>query len=69
MEGNPKLQVEKPISEDTKSKHLEELCRETIEFVEKTRKHGDSLYREIIDRAIQRAEYIYRSLCKKPSNY
>jgi len=65
MEGNPKLQVEKPLSEEVKTRHIRELCIETSNFiVNAKRKQSDYSYHEIINKAYQRAEFIYESLCQ-----
>ncbi|MEM1683890.1 MAG: DUF1122 family protein [Ignisphaera sp.] len=64
MEGNPKLQAEKPIDENIRRKHIDEICREVRENIDRIkalRNLGE--YTWIMDNVLKRAEHILK-LCK-----
>lgn len=66
MEGNPKLQAEKPINDEVKQEHVKNLCRETALFTEKIKAFIESnIHREIFENMYKRIEKILNSLCRK----
>jgi hypothetical protein len=57
MGGNPKLQAEKPINDEVKQKHLENLCIETTLFIDKVKIFiENNIYREIFENIYKRIE-------------
>jgi len=69
MEGGPKLQVEKPLDEEARIRHLIEICNTAKEYVEKLKNFSlNNPYLEIRVKAMQRAENILVTLCKDYNN-
>lgn len=65
MEGNPKIQAEKPVDDIAKNRHLKELCIETSIFAEKAMKFiQQNIYREIFESVYNRIEKILNTMCK-----
>jgi len=57
MEGNPKLQAEKPINDEVKQKHLENLCRETTLFIDKVKIFiENNIHKEMFENIYKRIE-------------
>jgi len=66
MEGNPKLQAEKPINDEVKQKHLENLCRETTLFIDKVKIFiENNIHKEMFENIYKRIEKILNYLCNK----
>ena len=66
MEGNPKLQAEKPINGEVKQKHLENLCRETTLFIDKVKIFiENNIHKEMFENIYKRIEKILNYLCNK----
>ncbi|MEM1526804.1 MAG: DUF1122 family protein [Ignisphaera sp.] len=59
MEGNPKLQAEKPVDENSRRKHLEEICREIKESMDRIKGLASlTEYLWIAENIIKRVEYL-----------
>uniref|UniRef100_A0A7J3Z7Y2 DUF1122 domain-containing protein n=1 Tax=Ignisphaera aggregans TaxID=334771 RepID=A0A7J3Z7Y2_9CREN len=68
MEGNPKLQVEKPASDETRRRHLEGLCREAVVFANSAKAFIESnIYKEIFEGVYNRIEKLLNNLCAEQS--
>ncbi len=64
MEGGPKLQAEKPISEEAKIKQLKERCSEALDFVETIEKYlEEGSYRDVLVKAYLRAKALLNGIC------
>lgn len=63
MEGNPKLQAEKPLDDNLRKKHVSEICMEVLKSIERL-SYPDAygVYRDIVEKAFMRAKNIYK-LC------
>lgn len=64
MEGNPKLQAEKPLNENVKRRQVEELCKEAIEFgAEAGRFIESGFHKDIYESALGRVKAMLTSTC------
>lgn len=64
MEGGPKLQAEKPVDERSRKIHVDEICREVREGINRVRSLTKiKEYSWIADNALKRVEYISK-LCR-----
>lgn len=65
MEGNPKLQAEKPIDEDSKRKHIDEFCKEVRENICRVKNLMNlDKYNHILGNILKRIEYILKTMCR-----
>ncbi|MDM7275110.1 MAG: DUF1122 family protein [Thermoprotei archaeon] len=53
IEGNVKIQAEKPVDEKSMSRHLEEACREVRNFLEKWREQPPQALKGAIERSLE----------------
>ncbi|MEM2343030.1 MAG: DUF1122 family protein [Sulfolobales archaeon] len=61
MEGGPKLQAEKPIGEESKKKHIDELCREVEKSVDMIRDLANLReYSWIMNNVLKRIDHVLR---------
>jgi hypothetical protein len=64
MEGSPKLQVEKPVSDEARQRHLKDLCKDALLFAGKSKAFIESnSYREIFEKVYSRIEKFLSSFC------
>lgn len=65
MEGGPKLQGEKPINEETRSRHLREICVSTRRFIDLLNINDtEDHYKELFHRVLVRAREIL-DMCRE----
>ncbi len=64
MEGGPKLQAEKPINGESRRRHVEEICKEVRENINRIKGlAGLKEYSWVVDGVLKRVEYIL-NLCR-----
>lgn len=69
MEGNIKIQAEKPINEKSKIRHIEEACREIREFIEKWKTQPPKTLKETIERSLKIEKHLCPPTLSTPSTF
>ncbi len=66
MEGGPKLQAEKPLSEEHKERQLRNLMKELLDFISSSRTSGNEYLLRSVKRAEEAVRIIKRMLSASP---
>ncbi|MEM0214038.1 MAG: DUF1122 family protein [Ignisphaera sp.] len=65
MEGNPKIQVEKPLDDDMRRRHIVDLCKDARDFEVKAKMFiQQKIYVDIFEGVLNRIQTMLTGMCK-----